>query len=73
MRPAAGVVRSENCLKGRLVGRTMTGLEVHLIVALESGQEITIEASRNKYEKDFASPEVLVSWSAPDATVIPAK
>ena len=52
----------------------MTGLEVHLIVALESGQEITIEASRNKYAKsDFPSPEVLVSWSAPDATVMPAK
>jgi len=29
-----------------------------------------IEASRNKYEQAFASPEVLVSWSAPDATVI---
>ena len=33
VRPAAGVANPENCLKGRLVGRTMTGLEVHLIVA----------------------------------------
>ena len=48
----------------------MTGLEVHLIVALENDQEITIEASRNKYANEFASPEVLVSWTAPEATVI---
>ena len=73
VRPSAGSVRSENCLKGRLVGRTMTGLEVHLIVALENDQEITIEASRNKYEKAFTDPEVVVSWSTPDATVIPAQ
>ena len=59
-----------NTLKGRLVGRTMTGLEVHLTVALENDQEIMIEASRNKYEQAFASPEVLVSWPAPEATVI---
>ena len=70
VRPATDGGVSGNALKGRLVGRTMTGLEVHLTVALENDQEIMIEASRNKYEREFASPDVLVSWSAPDATVI---
>ena len=70
VRPATAAGAPGNALKGRLVGRTMTGLEVHLTVALENDQEIMIEASRNKYERPFASPDVLVSWSAPDATVI---
>jgi putative spermidine/putrescine transport system ATP-binding protein/spermidine/putrescine transport system ATP-binding protein len=72
VRPFAGGERLPNTLKGRLIGRTMTGLEVHLTVALENDQEITIEASRNKYERDFASPDVLVSWPAREATVIRA-
>jgi ABC-type Fe3+/spermidine/putrescine transport system ATPase subunit len=70
VRPATAAGAPGNALKGRLVGRTMTGLEVHLTVALENDQEIMIEASRNKYERELASPDVLVSWSAPDATVI---
>jgi hypothetical protein len=72
VRPAAGEGQAGNTLKGRLIGRTMTGLEVHLTIALENGREITIEASRNKYERPFADAAVLVSWDAGEATVIRA-
>ena len=59
-------------LPGRLVSRLLIGTAVQLTVALDDGQDVTVESHLSKYPRGWAPETVALAWDPADATVIAA-
>ncbi len=57
-------------LPGRLVSRLLIGTAVQLNVALDDGQEITVESHASKYPPGWSPDALALAWDPADATVV---
>jgi len=60
-------------LSGRLVSRLLIGTAVQLTVALDDGQEVTVESHLSKYPRGWTPDAVSLVWNPADATVVAAQ
>ncbi len=60
-------------LPGRLVNRLLIGTAVQLTVALDDGQEVTVESHASKYPRGWTPGAVALVWDPADATVVAAQ
>ena len=60
-------------LPGRLVSRLLIGTAVQLTVALDDGQEVTVESHLSKYPSGWTPDAVALVWDPADATVVAAQ